>query len=228
MSSLKQFTQAEIVKLIENNAVPELGRRNSVLVIGGVYLGLVPLELCLVDVKDIMAPNSEFFQIWVLPSHASYNGEPREIHIENHVLNFFKSYVLLRLKKQWGLSNLSAYSGLDPESKFFLNDKGQPYKLTKSDRGNGKITYQARSMNEQLKRMIARTDIQGATPASYRDTFIKLMYEAGCQWEELKLVTGIKHKKTLENKIRPEIRELEQVYKTIFKGVKLPVFNDGI
>ena len=228
MSSIKQFNQAEIAKIIENNADPKFGRRNSALVMGGVYWGLTPLELCQVSVKDVIAPSGEFYQIWILPKHASYNNEKREIHTENHVLNFFESYALYRQKKKWGLSNLSSYKGLDPESMFFLNDTGSPYKLTKSDRGNGKITYQARSMNEQLKRMLARTNIQGATPASYRDTFIKFMYEAGCQWEELKLVTGIKNKKTLENKIRPEIRELEQVYKTIFKGVKLPVFNDGI
>lgn len=228
MSSIKQFSQAEIAKIIENNADPKLGRRNAALVMGGLYWGLTALEMCQIKVKDVISPSGEFYQVWVLPKHASYNNESREIHTEDHVLSFFESYVLFRIKNNWGLSNLSSYKGLDPESCFFLNDNGKEYKLTGSDRGTGKISYQARSMNEQLKRMISKTDIQGATPASFRETFIKMMYEAGCQWEELKLVTGIKTKKTLENKVRPEVRELEQVYKTIFKGVKLPVFNDGL
>jgi len=73
--------------------------------------------------------------------------------------------------------------GLDPESKFFLNDRGEPYKLSPRKAGPG--DYQPRSMNEQLKRMIARTDLHGAKPSSFRDSYVRGLYENGCGWKDL-------------------------------------------
>ncbi len=224
MSSIKQFNISEISKILENNA-QKYGPRNTALILGGVYWGLTPLELCKISVEDVMAPNGQFYEVWVLPKHASYNGEPREIQTRDHVLNFFEDYISFLLANEWGLCNLSSHRGLNPKGQFFLNDSGRPYKLTKSERTNGKISYQARSMNDHLKRMIEKTDIQDAKPSSFRDTYIRFLWDAGCNWNELKLATGIKSKKTLESKIRPEIRELEQVYKRLCIGIKVPQYN---
>ena len=79
-----------------------------------------------------------------------------------------------------------------------------------------------------LKRMIARTDIQGAKASTFRDSYIKFLWEQGCSWNELKMATGIKNKKTLENKVKPEIKALEMVYKNICRGIKVPSINDKI
>lgn len=228
MASVKQFSTSDISKILQNNADPKFGRRNSALVMGAVYWGLTPLELSLISVEDVIAPNGEFFRVWVLPVHASYTNEAREIQTSSHVLDFFKNYVLYRKKNNLMISNLNAHDGLDPKSKFFLNDNGQEYKLTRSIRKNGRITYQARSMIDHLKRMIARTDIQGAKASTFRDSYIKFLWEQGCSWNELKMATGIKNKKTLENKVKPEIKALEMVYKNICRGIKVPSINDKI
>ena len=70
--------------------------------------------------------------------------------------------------------------------------------------------------------MIGRTKLYGATPSSYRDSFIKGMYENGCHWNELMVVSGIKQKRTLERKIRPKEVELEEVFGRLFSRVKNP------
>ncbi len=173
-----------------------------------------------------MAPNGQLYEVWVLPIHASYNGEPREIQTRDHILNFFEDYISFLLANEWGLSNLSSHRGLNPKGLFFLNDSGRPYKLTESKRTNGKVSYQARSMIDHLKRMIEKTDIQGAKPSSFRDTYIRSLWDEGCSWNELKRATGIKNKKTLESKVRPEIRELEQVYKQLCRGIKVPQYRN--
>jgi integrase len=88
------------------------------------------------------------------------------------------------------------YSGLDPESKLFLNDRGNPYKLSPRTTGSGEL--QPNAMNRQLKNIIKKADMHGATPSSFRNSFIREMYRNGCGWNELKLITGIKQKRTLE------------------------------
>ena len=70
--------------------------------------------------------------------------------------------------------------------------------------------------------MTAKTSLYGATPKSFRDSFIKGMYDSGCGWSDLKKITGIKQKRTLENKVRPHERELEQVLTNLFSRVKMP------
>jgi hypothetical protein len=53
------------------------------------------------------------------------------------------------------------------------------------------------------------------------------MYENGLKWNELKKVSGIKQKRTLENKIRHQEAQLEEVFKKLFSRVKYP-FNDEV
>lgn len=77
-----------------------------------------------------------------------------------------------------------------------------------------------RSMNEKLKQLIAKTGIRGATPATFRDSFIKIFYDAGCGYKELKLISGIKEKETLDKRIRPHERELEQIFNVVFSKVR--------
>ncbi len=215
------FDDADVQELLNQNAAPPFGARNAALIMGGVYWGLTPLELCLVSTEDVVAPNGQLYKIWVLPEYSAYNGEPREIHTADHVLPFFEKYIELRLKKGWGLtSNLHSHRGLSPSSMFFLNDKGQPYRPT--ERKDKAGSFQPRSMVEQLKRMIGRTSLYGATPSSYRDSFIKGMYEAGAGWSELMKASGIKQKRTLEKKVRPHERELEAVLGNLYARVKMP------
>lgn len=214
------FDEADIQELINQNAKPPFGARNAALILGGVYWGLTPLEECQVTVEDVIAPNGQFYKEWILPSHAAYNGEAREVHTTDHVLPFFEAYVEMRLERSWGVSNLHTHRSLSPTSYFFLNDSGKQYKPTERKGGTG--SFQPRSMIEQLKRMIARTGIQGATASTYRDSFIKAMYDSGAGWKDLMRVSGIKQKKTLERKVRPHERELEAVLGRLYSRVKMP------
>lgn len=220
------FDVDDVNHLLEQNAAPPYGSRNAALIMGGVYWGLTPLELSQITVEDVIAPNGEFYRVWVLPHEFSFNKESREVHTEDHILQFFERYVDFRIEQNWKLSNLNSHRGIDPKSKFFLNDKSEDYALTKRKSKPGEenkpASYQPRSMNEQLKRMIARTSLYGATPASFRDSFVKGLYDNGAGWSDLMKVTGIKQKRTLEKKVRPHERELESVLKGLFSRVKMP------
>ncbi|WP_444935852.1 site-specific integrase [Microbulbifer sp. JMSA004] len=216
----KLFTEPELQVLLDMNAAPPHGQRNAALIIGAVYWGITPSELSLLRLEDVMDQGGQFFRVWTLPASTAYNGEVRELHTEDHVLPFFEAYMGQRVKEGLYKSNQSWYRNSDPKSYFFLNDRGEPFKL--SPRKKGATDYQPASMNSKLKQLIANTGIQGAKPSTFRDTFIKNMYEAGCGYKELMKVSGIKGKETLDRKIRPHERELEAVFKNLFSRVKQP------
>ncbi|MFA0813339.1 site-specific integrase [Microbulbifer epialgicus] len=223
MAVEKLFTEQELQLLLDMNAAPPHGQRNAALIIGAVYWGLTPSELSLLQLQHVMAQSGEFYRIWTLPESVSYNGEARELHTEDHVLPFFEAYMESRVDRRLFRSNKSWYRHSDPESYFFLNDRNKEFSL--SLRSKGSNDRQPVSMNSKLKQLIAKTSIQGAKPSSFRDTFIKNMYEAGCGYKDLMAVSGIKGKETLDRKIRPRERELEKIFRDLFNKVRVPKSN---
>lgn len=211
--------EKDIAELIEQNAMPPYGPRNAALILGGVCWGLTPFELSKLTTETVMAPNGEFYRIWTIPVDESFNDEEREIFTEDHLVQFFQRYVDLRLNRGWKTTkHKGSFQGLNPKSNFFLNDSGEPYGVITTASGYSQAKY----VSDHLRRMLKRTNLYGATPASLRDSYIKMMYEAGCGWNELKKISGIKNKKTLEKKVRPHERELETLIGTIFSRVKMP------
>ncbi len=112
-------------------------------------------------------------------------------------------------------AGLVRYRGRDPKAPFIINDKCTAYTLS----GRPEKGCIANSMNRKLKQLIANTAIGGATPATFRDNFIRMMYQAGCGYKDLMDVTGIKQKETLDKKIKSHEKELLLVYQVIFKKV---------
>ena len=112
-------------------------------------------------------------------------------------------------------TDMVRYRGRQPTAHFIVNDKFSHYSLS----GRPEKGYGANPMSRKLKQLIDNTGIEGATPSTFRDSFIRLMYQAGCPYKDLMDVTGIKQKQTLDRKIKPHEKELNQVYKEIFRGV---------
>lgn len=183
------FSESDVQRLIDMNSAPPFGKRNAALIMGALYWGLTPSEASLLRLEDVMGQSGDFFRIWTLPTSTAYNGEARELRTEDHVLPFFEAYMDWRLAEELCLSNQAWHRGSDPKSAFFLNDRGEPYKL--SPRKKGSTDYQPRSMSAKLKSFIENAGIEGVTVATYRDSWVKAMYEAGCHHKDLMRVSGI-------------------------------------
>lgn len=217
----KLLTEKDVQELVTASSYGEYAPRNVGLLMGGLYWGLQPIELSKLELGHVMHQNGEFFRVWVLPAHIAYNGIARELQTADHILEVFERYVEWRVERSIGVSNLSSYRGLSPDTELYRNDRGEPFAVTGSER-SGKTYYQPRSMTEMLKRMIARTSLQGVTPGTLRDSWIKQMHDLGCRYSDLQAITGIRSKTTLDRKLRPTEHELEQVFKSAFSRVKFP------
>ena len=213
------FNESDVQRLIDMNAAPPFGKRDGALIMGALYWGLTPSELSLIRLEDIMDQSGDFSRIWTLLASTAYNGEARELHTEDHALLFFEQYMDSRVSEGLYLSNQSWYRGSDPQSQFFLNDRGEPYKL--SPRKKDSTDYQARAMSAKLKSFIEKAGIEGVTVSTYRDSFVKAMYDAGCHYKDLMRASGIKQKETIDRKTRPAIQDLDKVFKAIYSRVKV-------
>lgn len=213
------FNESDVQRLIDMNAVPPFARRNSCLIIAAVYWGLTPSELSLLRLEDVTDQSGEFFRIWTLPASTAYNGDARELHTDDHVLPFFEQYMEWRVSEGLYASNQSWHRGSDPKSHFFLNDRGEPFKL--SPRKKGSTDYQPRVMNAKLKSFIEKAGIEGATVATFRDSWVKAMWEAGCHYKDLMTVSGIKQRETIDRKVRPSVQDLQAVFKHIYGRVRV-------
>lgn len=76
-------------------------------------------------------------------------------------------------------------------------------------------------MNAKLKSFITKAGIEGATVATFRDSWVKVMYDHGCHHKDLMRVSGIKQKETIDRKIRPATQDLEKVFKDIYSRVRV-------
>lgn len=217
---MKLLNVVDVQELINQNGAPPNGVRDGALLIGALNWGLTMSEMSLLSLEDVMDKHGEFYRIWTLPESVAYNGVARELHTEDHLLAFLEPYMNWWITHDFQHCNLSWFRHRDPKSPFFLNDSGEGYAM--SLRAKGSSDYQPRSMNAKFKKMISKTRLQGVTPSTFRDSWIKAMYDAGCGYSDLQAVSGIKSKATLDKKVRPSEQELEAVFKSIFNRVKFP------
>jgi hypothetical protein len=76
-------------------------------------------------------------------------------------------------------------------------------------------------MQAKLKSFITNAGIEGATAATFRDSWVKAMYEAGAHHKDLMRVSGIKQKETIDRKIHPAIQDLDKVFRSVFGRVRV-------
>lgn len=133
-------------------------------------------EWSLLSLEDVMDKHGEFYRIWTLPASIAYIGIARQLHTEDHLLEFLAPYMDWFVKHDFQRSNLHWFRHRNPKASFFLNDSGEGYAM--SPRVKGGSEFQPRSMNDKFRKMVAKTSLQDVTPTTYRDSWIKQMYDA--------------------------------------------------
>jgi len=217
----KTFTNSDIQELITNNATGDFKKRNTALIVGASYFGLTRIELSLLPLSALMTESGKWYSTWTLPSECSFNGEPRELYTADHIIPVLDAYLSWLSAKKIGLSNLSTYRNHNPEMKFYVNDKLEEFALTKRSKKlvNNRVSYQARTMDDKLKSFLLKTSIQGATPSTFRDSWLRELYLGGCKIKDLMDVSGYKTQSTIVDKIKPKEIELEKVFNKIYSRI---------
>jgi hypothetical protein len=219
----KFFSENELQQLITNNADGEYGSRNAALIIAASFWGLTRLEICDLPLKLLMTKSGKWLDKWTLPAEFSFNGQERTLYTANKIKSVLDAYLEWLITNEVALTNQSIYRGYDGESEFFINDNLMPFKKTerKQRLKDGKISYQPRSLDDKLISFIERTNIQGATPTTFRDSWIRSMFLNGCKTRDLLAISGYKNLSSIADKIKRDEHQLEQVFNDVYSRIKI-------
>jgi hypothetical protein len=114
---------------------------------GLMYFNLI--ELSLLNVEDLITEKGKLVPCFVMPERIT-GGKGRLVQIgkKGFIVDVIKHVIDHRKNKGFGIiKNTGMYCGLEPETRFFLNDKGEEFKLKKSASGN----YQPYSIRRYIK-----------------------------------------------------------------------------
>jgi hypothetical protein len=212
------LSENDFKQVIARNAKAPFAYRNASLVIAASYWLLTPYELIELRLEDVLDKSGEFYSVWTLPSHVAQHGETREIRTSDHIATIMRRYIQWWIDNDFYSSGKSSYLGRDPEAPFILNDNFEVYGLSRRDKNSAAIV--PIRMNKKLVSILETAGYKGLTASIFRDSGIKIMWDNGAKYNDLKYMTGIKTKSTLDAKIRPHEYELEFVLNYVFKNIK--------
>ncbi len=213
----KILSEKDIKKVIDINSKPPFATRNKALILVSSYWLLTPYEASCLRLEDVMDRDGRFFKIWTLPSHVAQNGNAREIRTSNHIAKIMQQYIDWWIANGLYESGKDAYQGRDPKAYFILNDNYERYGLTAREKGG--VGLLPLALNKKLNSFLENAGMKGCTASTFRDSGIKLMWDNGAHYNDLKDFTGIRTKKSLDSKIRPHEAELESVMNGLFRNV---------
>jgi len=130
-------------------------------------------EIASLIVSDYLKANGDVLVESKWRPEISYTGKPRPLFWTNtKVTGAINDYLAWRLVKLHGVTvRKAAYRGLDPDSRLFLREDGQPFQLSKRTTPAGVISYSCDSLSQRYRKLHAQAGIEGANARSGRRTF---------------------------------------------------------
>ncbi|MEB5557035.1 tyrosine-type recombinase/integrase [Vibrio cholerae] len=171
-----------LFKVITQSPEPEL---NACLM--GFFLGsgMTTLELCRIQVRDILQKNGQLTKSFTVKGEVM-----RDFYLSNLKLqNLIKSYIEKRKKDG---DNPDQYQGFDPDEAFFKRKNGDHFRIKRRDTEKGNTTYHCNALNNHIKRLLADSGIEQPSILSGRRTFAVRLKRQGVDTPTIHLMLGNK------------------------------------
>lgn len=178
-----------LFKVITQSPEPEL---NACLM--GFFLGsgMTTLELCRIQVRDIVNKNGQLTKCFAVKGDVN-----RDFYLSNIKLqNLIKSYIEKRKKDG---DHPDQYQGFDADEPFFKRRNGDHFKIKRRATEKGNTTYHCNALNNHIKRLLADSGIEQPSILSGRRTFAVRLKRQGVDVPTIHLMLG---NKSLETTLR--------------------------
>lgn len=175
--------------------------------------GARPLEIVRLCVRDYLQADGEVRRESELPAHASISGKSRPLYFASRKLDdALDAYLAERVVLGHGVTNASAYRGLDPVSPLFLCATGEGFRITQYG-AEGRRRCLCRPILETYRKLFRYAELEWATPLSIRRTVVARLYDRGADEEQVGLVLGISERSAVREQFprtRPSMTSLVQ------------------
>lgn len=139
---------------------------------GLLYFNLI--ELSLISVSDLITKTGKINKSFVMPEYISGKDKGRLVSIgsKGFLIEVINHVIEYRIANGFGvIKNTGMYCNLDPDTEFFLNAKGEPFKLKKNNSDN----YQPYSLRRHIKNLNIG---EGIDIRSLNESFISNVWNA--------------------------------------------------
>lgn len=180
-----------------------------------------PIDLSLLKVPDLVKESGQIVVDGFLP--ADYSAFHKERYFvlgkDTYFSALIKAVVDWRLKNQLGTISLGIYAGLNPESEFFLQDNGLPFKNIYRPREGKKDLVDPYEMRRHFSKLYLG---EGVTHQTLNDAFIMNYWVASAPSgsaqavKDIQAQTGL-HPKTIKEKCAREEITIKNLLENIYK-----------
>jgi len=210
----------------------EMGRRNVAILWMLFGSGLRVSEVGKLKVSDVYYPDGELKKSFVIPGTYTKTGKPRTAYIivpqQREAIEFWRQH---RVSENAMISEDVLFGGLSGESPLFLSKKGSwrkfAFNTKKYKTKDGiKETLVCASLENTIREIIKSAGIQGGSSHSGRRSLATLMDYKGYELDLIQKILGHEDEEMSLEYIDPCMGRIESAMKNLWRGVKLPKFNN--
>ena len=181
----------------------------------GVLLG-TPLkltEIAQLTIRDLLRENGEYLTESEIRAEIAFNGFSRPLYWSSPKLkNLLDDYLDARAKRgHQRLAIGTAYRGNDPDSRLFLNNRGQDFALQGRKDKQGNTRYTCSSLSRLYKQLLSQAGIDGATAGSGRRTFASMLRRRGYDVPHIHALLGNQDLKTTRRMLDSDPVDMGQI-----------------
>jgi len=213
----------------------DTGRRNTVVIWMLFGSGLRINEVAQLQIKDVYYKNGELKKSFVIPGPYTKTGKPRSAYIlAKHHRVAMDAWYEQRIDESAMLSDDGTFGGIRGDSPLILSKSGKVWrKLAFNDKkykdkdGNTKTTKVCGSLENLVRKLLKGSGLQHGSSHSGRRTLATWMDRKGYDLELIQRILGHESPEMTLEYIDPCMPRIEEAYKNLWKGVKLPNFKDN-
>lgn len=179
-----------------------VGHRDAALICVLFSTGMKTIELARLEVGDYLAEDGSVRAVSALRGSAAVNGVERPLHFSSQlVVESIDAYLAERARHRHGLAEPEAYRGLDPHSRLFLTDSGQPFRITARSPSDPRPA--CKYLQATLRQAFARAGWPGMTANRMRRHVAIAMNGQGANRGEVQQMLGLKAKRSVKRLTAP-------------------------
>lgn len=173
------------------------GHRDAALICVLFDTGMKTIELARLEVADYLAEDGSVRAVSNLRATVAVNGVERPLHFNSQlVVESIDAYLVERARRMQGLGEPARYRGLDPQSRLFLTDSGQPFLITARSPSDPRPA--CKYLQATLRQAFARAGWPGMTARRLRRHVAVAMNQQGATRGEVQEMLGLKAKRSVK------------------------------
>ena len=170
--------------------------------------GLKPIEIARLEVRDCLLEDGSMRVVSTLRPEAAANGVARPLWFNSPLAaQSIDAYLAQRLRRGHGVGDAARHRGLDPRSRLFLTEAGQPFRITPRSPSDARPT--CKHLQATLRQAFARAGWTGMTAQRLRRHAALAMTREGADRAQVQQLLGLKSRRSLERLAsEPSVAEL--------------------